>query len=121
MASIIIDGIISSASTLLIMLAFSPLKNSPALHQSYDQNDHGNDQKNVDQAATDVEREKSQSPQNYQDDYDCFKHADLLFFFYFSLPCSQPLLDGTMGSGEATCLNAVFMPGSLRILRISGN
>jgi hypothetical protein len=42
------------------------LKNSPALQQSYDQNDRGDDQKNVYQAA-DVEREKSQSPQNDQD------------------------------------------------------
>ena len=43
------------------------LKNSPALQQSYNQNDHGNDQKNVDQAA-DMEREKSQGPKNDQDD-----------------------------------------------------
>jgi hypothetical protein len=50
-----------------IILAFSPLKNSPALQQSDDQNDQGDDQKNVDQAAN-VERKKSQSPQNDQDD-----------------------------------------------------
>jgi hypothetical protein len=48
-------------------LAFSPLKDFPALQQSYDQNHQGDDQKNVYQAA-DVEREKSQSPQNDQDD-----------------------------------------------------
>jgi hypothetical protein len=48
-------------------LAFSPSKSSSALQQSYDQNDRGDDQKSVDQAA-DVEREKSQSPQNDQDD-----------------------------------------------------
>ena len=48
-------------------LAFSPSENSPALQQSYDQNDRGDNQKNVDQAP-DVEREKSQSPQNDQDD-----------------------------------------------------
>jgi hypothetical protein len=38
-----------------------PLKNFPALQQSYDQNDQGNDQKNVDKAAG-VEREKPQGP-----------------------------------------------------------
>jgi hypothetical protein len=77
----------------LIILVVSPLKNSPALQQSYDQNDHGNDQKNVDQAGTDVERKKSQSPQNYQDDYNCFKHADLLFFF-LSLAALRPSVIG---------------------------
>jgi hypothetical protein len=50
-----------------LFLSFAPLKNSPALQQSDDQNDHGDDQKNVDQAAG-VEREKSQRPQNDQDD-----------------------------------------------------
>jgi hypothetical protein len=44
-----------------LFLAFSPLKNSPALQQSDDQNDHGDNQENVDQAAG-VEREKPQSP-----------------------------------------------------------
>jgi hypothetical protein len=100
-------------------LAFSPLKNSPALHQSYDQNDQGDDNKNVDQAAG-VEREKSQGPQNDQDDQNRLKHTDLLFLFYLSLSCSQPLLDGTMDSGEATCLRAVFMPVSFRVIRMSG-
>ena len=50
-----------------IILAFSPSKNFSALQQSYDQNDSSDDQKNVDKSA-DVEREKSQSPQNDQDD-----------------------------------------------------
>jgi hypothetical protein len=80
----------------LLILKFSRLKNSPPLQQSDDQNDQGDDQKNVDQAATDMEREKPQSPQNDQDDYNCLKHADLLFFFCLSLSCSQPSWDGTM-------------------------
>jgi len=48
-------------------LAFFLLKNSPALQQPYDKNNQSNDQKNVDQTA-DMEREKTQSPQNNQDD-----------------------------------------------------
>ena len=46
---------------------FPRLKNSPALQKSYNQNDHRDDQNNVDQTA-DVEREKSQSPQDDKDD-----------------------------------------------------
>jgi hypothetical protein len=48
-----------------IILAFSQLKDSPALQQAYDQNNQSDDQKHMNQAA-DVERKKSQSPQNDQ-------------------------------------------------------
>jgi hypothetical protein len=49
------------------IITFPGLKNSPALHQSYDQNDHGNDQKNVDKAGG-MECEEPQSPTNKQND-----------------------------------------------------
>jgi hypothetical protein len=75
----------------------------------------------VDKAAEGVSRNKTQKPQNKQDDQDCPKHIDLLFFFRLSLSRAHPLLDGTMDWGEATRLKAVFMPESLRVLSMSGN
>jgi hypothetical protein len=64
-------------------------KNFPALQQSYDQNDQGDDNENVDQAA-DVEREESESPQNDQDDQNCLKHPYLLFLICLSVSLAQP-------------------------------
>jgi hypothetical protein len=101
-------------------LSFCPSENSPALQQPDDQNDCGDDQKNVDQTAG-VEREKSQGPQNEQDDQDCSKHTDLLFFFRLSPSSALPLSDVVMGWGEAPSLSAVFMPGSFRSLKMLEN
>jgi hypothetical protein len=52
----------------LLFLAFSHLKNFPALQQSYDQNNYGDDQKNVDKSAEGVSRDKTYKPQDKQDD-----------------------------------------------------
>ena len=52
--------------------ASSRLKDSPAPQQSYDQNDQGDDDEGVDQAASDMEREEPQGPQYDQDDHNGF-------------------------------------------------
>jgi hypothetical protein len=48
------------------------LKDPSALQQPYDQDDQGDNDERVDQAAADVEREKPQGPQNDQDDHEGF-------------------------------------------------
>jgi hypothetical protein len=96
-------------------LAFSPLQNSSALQQSDDQNDHGDDQKKVNEAAG-VERKKPQRPQDEQDDQDCPKHENLLLSFYPLPSCALPLPDRAMDSKRATRTHAIFMPNSFGAL-----
>jgi hypothetical protein len=103
------------ADSRLFFLVVSPLKNSPALQQTDDQNDHGDDQKNVNEAAG-VEREKPQSPEDEQDDQDCPKHKSLLLSFCLSAFYALPFSDGAIDSRNATRINAIFMPNSFRIL-----
>jgi hypothetical protein len=61
-----------------IGLAFFRLQDLPALKQPYDQHHQGDDQEHVHQAA-DVEREKSQGPEDKQNNQNCFQHVDLPF------------------------------------------
>jgi len=64
------------------------LEDLPPLEQSYDQNDHGDDEKDVDQAAG-VEGEQAEAPKNDEDDENRFEHVVLLYFFGFSPSCSR--------------------------------
>jgi hypothetical protein len=110
-----------TAMTLACPPAFSQLEDSPALYQSNDQNDYGDDQKNMDQAAKGVSRHQTQKPQNEQDDYDCPEHMDLLFSFRLSPFRCQPFVKSRMDWRGASRLEAVFMPESSRVLRMSGS
>jgi hypothetical protein len=100
-------------------LAFPRLQDFPSLQQPDDDNDQGDDQENVDQAAG-VEREQPQKPSHKQDEHKCPNHENLLIFFCLSLTFAHPLLDSAMNSGETTYLYAVFMPRSFRVLGLSG-
>ena len=78
-------------------LTFSPLKDSPALQKSNYQNDHGDDQEKVNEAAG-MERKKPQCPQDEQDDQDCPEHENLLLSFYPLPSRALPLPDRAMDS-----------------------